>query len=684
MIMLGTDRKSIKWAQIFYEVNRMFLKCISTQSLLLLVAITIVFNAPLQAAKEQRAILFGVSYLPQVTCVEDFSPYWITDNWTEKRTVNDLKIMKAIGCSVVRFHIAPAKPEEYKTPGVAPEKVLPMLDLAVNTANDLGLRVHLDIASGVTEYGEEGVKLYLNRYRGKVESYQIGNEQYNWPRDPERMKWLQGLVELGHSIDPHAKLSADMLVPDWVKIRKEMPDLYRQLDMGLAHYYPLGDYRGWNDVYIADLVDHLSNPTGRKRVMESFAELLKKNPGAYDQYEANVIYYDHPLYAGSWAWLDKEVWITEISTYGYWRWGNLTPENKRAADWEKVVNAINGADNRVTRMYHHCFRDKMSWREYGMGQAGIVYYDGAPRPVTFTFKKMAVKYAPSDSPLRALDCEIERVVVPEDAKTVELKVKLTNTTKDLLKGHTIIEPPDKSLAKETAFDFALRPKESKTWNITIEVGDMKWGSNHAFARIKIPQGLVYGWGIIAKSKRLEIDTAPTLNPELSSKVRYAQGYEAVQEFLDKYSDKCAIVIGPGTGTDAELGYRLKTVLQAMRCREVPLRHSAVATDVLNRPIIVIGSPEYNLVSRTVETALPEDQRVTKTNPGEGKGVITVIQEPLGKMAIGGRDSKQAQQIGYFFGGVPAALYIAGPDDGGTKAAVYDLILRTWGSEGKYK
>ena len=52
--------------------------------------------------------------------------------------------------------------------------------------------------------------------------------------------------------------------------------------------------------------------------------------------------------------------------------------------------------------------------------------------------------------------------------------------------------------------------------------------------------------------------------------------------------------------------------------------------------------------------------------------------------MGGRKSQQAQQLGYFFGGVPAALYISGPDGEGTKAAVYDLILRTWGKDKKYE
>lgn len=192
---------------------------------LLVMAFYMAVSTSAAASRVPKPLLMGINYLPQVTCVEDFNPYWITDNWTEKRMVNDLKIMKALGCSGVRFHIAPAVPENYKIPGVDSNKIIPMMDLAVKTAEDLQLRVHIDISGGETQYGEEGVKLYVSRYKGKVESYQIGNEQYGWPKDPERMKWLQGLVELAKSIDPDVKVSADMLVPDWMKIREETRSL---------------------------------------------------------------------------------------------------------------------------------------------------------------------------------------------------------------------------------------------------------------------------------------------------------------------------------------------------------------------------------------------------------------------------------------------------------------------------
>jgi len=633
---------------------------------------------PVFSAQKQRTILFGASYLPQVTCVEDFSPYWTTDNWTEKRMVEDLKIVKAIGCSCTRFCIFPALPEKTNVGGISGDKYIRMIDLGVKTAGELGIRVHLDICEDVNQYGEQGIKFYLNRYKGRIESYQIGNERWEYAESKDRLKWLQRLIELGYSIDPKAKITADIMVPDWVKIKNEMPDLYRKMAVGTVHYYPVTDYHGWNDLYIMDLVDHLSNPTGRKSVADASYK-TKRKLSDFGEYDAKAMSFDHDLYVGSWARLDKEVWITEISSHGYWRWGNLTPEDKRSTDWEKVVDAVAGSKNAVTRMYHHCFRDKMSDREFGMGQSGIVYYDGTPRPATWAFKKMAVKYSPADSPLRSLDCTIARVATSDDSKTVELKVKLVNKTSKPLSSEAVLELPEGASAKDGKLSFSLAPNATKAWHVKVDVGRMSWGNNHVFVKVSIPQGLIYGWGIIARPKHMVVNAA---RMEPTTPVKYANGFEEVQEFFDKYGDDCAIITGPCLGMDAEMGYRLKTVIQAMRCREVQIRPSILAADVLNRPLIVIGTPEYNLISRTVEMALPEDQHISAVKTGEG--LVNVVKEPFGKAYADGRFSRQSRQIGYYFGACPAVLYIAGPDDAGTQAAAYDLIHRIWGTEGKYR
>lgn len=651
----------------------------------LAIVVLLLAAAPLaDASGKDKTILFGINYLPQITCVEDFSPYWLTDNWTERRMVEDLKIMKAIGASCVRFHIYPAMPGKSTRQGVEAEKFLPMLDLEVRTANDLGLLVHLDIAHDFEKYGEEGVKFYVNRYKGRIESYQIGDEIYNYGNNPEKLKYLQSLMELIHSLDPDAKVTADLLVPDMVKIKKEAPDLYKQFDIVTRQYYPVTDHRGWNDVYIADLVDHLGNPTGRRTVMQIAKELQPELISEFGKYWAKGTFYDHPLYAGSYGMLDREVWITEITIAGYWQWGGIVPEDKRAQDWPKVIDAIAAGTNRVTRIYHHCFRDKMSWREYGKGQCGIVYYDGAPREATHAFKKMAAKYAPPDSPMRVLDCEIERVIAPEDADEVDLKVWITNRSGDPVNVQGVLELPSGAKTDSENFAVILSPYADGTHTARINVERMPFGNNHVFGKLHTPKGMLYAWGIISKPKRLQLHNTSNLNSELSENVRYVQGIEAVQQFLETYGDDCAIVTGPGLGDDMEMGYRLKSIIQALRCRTVPLQPSFLSVSVLDRPVIIIGDPKFNLISRTIEIGLPEDQMISVSNPGKGKGLINVVEHPFGQPSIHGRNNKQAEHIGYHFGHCPAALYIAGSDNAGTKAAVYDIIQRIWRSDRKFE
>jgi len=82
------------------------------------------------------------------------------------------------------------------------------------------------------------------------------------------------------------------------------------------------------------------------------------------------------------------------------------------------------------------------------------------------------------------------------------------------------------------------------------------------------------------------------------------------------------------------------------------------------------------LAEVVEKRLPESYRITHNSPGQGKGRILVIRHPFG-LGVRERNKEPATIIGYHFYECPAVLYIAGSDEEGTKAAVYDLIQRLW-------
>jgi len=224
-----------------------------------------------QVCKEQTpSLVLGVNYIPHVTCVEDFSPYWVEDKWTKERMAEDLKIMKAIGCNAVRFHIYPAGSEMEAFPGVDPNKFLPMLEFAIEVCQDLGLQMHLDIGHHIENISEEDVRRYVSLARGRIQSYQIGNEVYEDWRESGNLDKLERLVRVIKELDPKAQVSADILPEDCEFIRDKRPSLWKLLDFLPVHYYSLTDYRGWNDVYLEDLLDYIAGKGERFELKPPF------------------------------------------------------------------------------------------------------------------------------------------------------------------------------------------------------------------------------------------------------------------------------------------------------------------------------------------------------------------------------------------------------------------------------
>ena len=64
----------------------------------------------------------------------------------------------------------------------------------------------------------------------------------------------------------------------------------------------------------------------------------------------------------------------------------------------------------------------------------------------------------------------------------------------------------------------------------------------------------------------------------------------------------------------------------------------------------------------------------------GEGFVQMVDRPLGDPMGGWNTSPREKLLG--FRKCPAALYIAGGDDDGTKKATYDLIRRIWHPEGE--
>ncbi|MGQ9683918.1 MAG: hypothetical protein ACUVX9_15405 [Anaerolineae bacterium] len=614
-------------------------------------------------------MLFGFCYMPQVLRVEDFGPYWVLDRWTRERTLSDLKIMRAIGASCVRIHITPPVPgataydrlQDRRSVPITGEKYLQMCDLMVHTANDLGMKVHFDIGSSFSEVSEASLDGWITRYRGLVESYQFGNENYSVFADEMAsgetysMDRFRRLLAHARKLDPEATFTADLFTDQLLYLRDHYPDVYEGLGVLNTHPYFSDDDRGWTDEWVEAIVAVHGNGI----------------PWPFDRLPPGAEHVFLHEFSGI-AELERDVWITEIVAHADGVWSSLVPEEQKAAGWRKLVQGL-ARCQRVKRVYYCWLTDKMHALEAGSTQIGAIRYDGAPRPLTEAFREMAETYAAADSLIRRLAVQIEPLDVIAGASAATMTCRLENRGSKPIAGQARWELPRGVSGDSSPFVFSLGAGESLVRGIPLQIGALPETHNHVFLRLEAQGSVHYGWGILRSPRPLTVEKADTGIPS----VRHVPDLASVQAFLSRYGDACAVVVGPGTGHwDTELGYRLKIVIESLRGRDVPIVTAQRLAEVWDRPLVIVGRPPLNYAAFITELGLPEGLRAEDLDPGHGfvQVVERPLGEPLGSWACGLRE----KLIG--FHRCPAGLYIAGGDDEGTKRAAYDLIRRLWHPE----
>ncbi len=384
----------------------------------------------------------------------------------------------------------------------------------------------------------------------------------------------------------------------------------------------------------------------------------------------------------------REIWVTEIAAHADGFWSALVPDEARAAGWRKVAAGLAGCDQ-VTRVYYCWLTDKMHTMEAGITQIGAISYDGAPTQLTHAYREMAEAYAPAGSIVARLRVHVDTVRTTPGEASLPIGLRIANCGHEPISGRARLELPE-GLSGDTApFAFSLQPGERLDREAILQVEDplqrvedplQRVGAlpephNHVFLRVEADGQVHYGWGMVSDPRPLALAGDEYALPG----VTYGPDLAAVQEFLGRHGDECAIVVGPGSGHwDTELAYRLKIVLEMLRDRPIPLRTAFRLPEVWDRPLIVVGRPGLNFCAQLMEFALPPDRRAESCPPGQG--FVQVVHQPLGEPYGTTWDTSPREKL-LGFHGSPAALYIAGGDDAGTKAAAYDLIRRLWHPRG---
>jgi hypothetical protein len=622
-----------------------------------------------------REMLFGFCYMPQVLRVEDFSPYWVLDRWTKERTLADLKIMRAIGASCVRIHITPPVPgataydrlANRRQVPINGEKYLEMYDLIVQTLSEMGMAIHFDIGSSFSEVSEASLDGWMRRYKGRVGSYQFANENYSvFESDMQEgsaanFERFARLLAYARQIDPHVKFTGDIFPEQLAYMRERYPRLYDSLEILNTHPYYIADDRGWTDEWIAALVATHSRsaawPAGVPWQPESI--FMERFAGIAD--------------------FGKELWVTEIAAQADGFWSALVPDETRAVGWRKIAQGLASCPQ-VTRVYYCWLTDKMHTMEAGVTQIGAVSYDGAVTQLTHAYRDMAEAYAPAGSIIGRLRIDVDtvRTSAGESALTLGLGIRnceVRSAGRQPISGRAQLELPA-GLSGDTApFAFTLQPGERLERQVVLQVGDLPEPHNHVFLRVEADGQMHYGWGMVCDPGPLVLAGDEQALPG----VTYWPDLATVQDFLARYGDECAIVVGPGSGHwDTELAYRLKIILEMLRDHPVPLKTAFRLPDVWDRPLIVVGRPALNFCAQLMEFTLPADRRAAALPAGQG--FVQVVERPLGEPYGTTWDTSLREKL-LGFHRSPAALYLAGGDDAGTQAAAYDLIRRLWRPSG---
>lgn len=592
-----------------------------------------------------RVIDCGFNYVPSVHLVEHFGPYWVENRCSFEQMRCDILSMRSLNSRFIRFHLMPANPERDNMPGIDSSKLKQDLKKSVVFARGLGLSVHMDIWSqDILNITEEEVRACVAEYIGLVSSYQIGNEAYfAWRSSPKYYEHVQRLIAAGKEMDPSSKWSIDIFANDLAYVRKSIPKLYEMLDMTMIHYYAMSDHRGWSPVYIEQLVHYCGGVNNR------FEELKDER------------FIGIEWYLGEYGQFDKEIWLTETTGAGFHRYSGQMSEDVKAHNWEDVCTAL-AERTKVTRIGHHCFRDKMSWREFGTSHCGVVYVDGTPKPLARTFGEMAHRSLPDTDLTKWLNVSLSI----DDQK---LHVIIENTLDREMRGELSFDGIGSLTADRDPMKICIPARGRMRRDIPVNISAVH---RHAVSQVFClfraegwvsEYNTVVGWASLKREQPFTVDT----DVEPLAGVRYVGGMETVARFFERFPNP-SIITGGLIGFDAEMAYRLKSVIQARSGEVVKNVATINAAHVLDDPLIIIGNPDRNFYARMVESLASVDCRVSANNDC----FVAVIAKPFDPQQW---SSGVAFAIGYAYS--PACIYVGGIDEGSIQRATYDLIRRLW-------
>lgn len=589
---------------------------------------------------------FGFLYYPQIDSIRDYFPYWIEPRWTRESTLLDLMIARSLGARHIRFHILPANYSRDHYPGAEAEMYKDLIPFALLKAREFGLSTHVDIhtddfeslqiediAERLEEFGMEniGVLQIIN------EHFYLWKHKKNIDKIEEIFSEVRGLgfkgelcFDAGGTVRRKIAATHPMLARTWNRV---MP----------VHYYtPNLSWDEYGENLLLDLL------TGGRRVPS-----MNISPEQHKYYEEMI----SEEYSG----LTNEMHITEVQMASSHVWSHFAPA-PRAEKWPELMQKI-ASETDVSTVCNTTFKDKISWREYGYTQSGVLLSCMLPRPEAEIFRKTAMNFIPETDIYSDFELQVSSL-----GDGVYLTA--TNKTEETRKGEIAIRGGGR-------FSVELKPKENTL--IPLESAPVSFGSSrirHYFAEFKPEErkgksGACFAWKATAKTGARDLAISSRFK---ISGVDYPDGISSIEEFLHANFKRLAIVVEPPAGPEAELAVRLQSVI-AESWGVLPMIASLMtgANPILkNRAVIIIGCRGSNSLLRCAESLVGE-----RYMPIAGAGVVISAHQRLFQRSISNifsNEKRPSLSVGDVIFN-PGAMLVVGKSFDSLRAGVYDLIQR---------
>lgn len=531
-------------------------------------------------AKSRPSLRLGANLFHHVDRIYDFSPLWIESRWTIEAVECDLRILRSLGAGMVRYHIHPIDFSIDRYPGAEPEQYRRLVPHALAFAKSLGLATHIDLHSN--DFDSVQIPEVLARVKElgpeNIDTLQVINEFFYLWKTPSHLDKLENILAAIRDSGFQGNLCFDAGGSVHRQIARTHPRLAAFVKTMLPmHHYTYG--REWDDLGIATFLDLLTGETS-------------VDPSTLTPEERK--YYTE-MKREQFAGFSEELQVLEVNAAGFPFWNAEAQEN-RASRWKDILRRL-AVETRVSTVCHFCFRDKISWREYGFAHSGLLHACGLPRPEAREFREAAFELMPADDILASF--RLELTVIDE----THLRVVLLNRTAKRQRGGVFF-------GKNPPVAVDVKPHGQAEIAFSLKTGRPQSGAiSHYFATFQpeSPQGhgICIGWVAAVRPKRASLRPGVRF---AAPRVRYAEGQGPVEKFLRDHQTRLAFVVERPATSEMEMAIRLQDAMAEAWGILPPIhtmRHGAGSV-LKDQACILIGYPDENSLSRLAGKLIPAE------------------------------------------------------------------------------